>query len=231
MNRQELLDLIPAYVLGTLDANEAAAVADLLRDDPEAQRLHADYLRVSEALLYSVPVPPLTDRLAAGLHGQLPASSRVSAYRMLALAAAIILLLGAALLIPSLNTPTPEALYRQLVADASAVRVPLDSGDVAAVTGELIYLPGEDLAVIRAENLPALTQEQILQLWLAWPNDALANGGLFRPSAENTLMVRVPLDRAITEYVRLGFSLEPAAGSPFPDSPSGPRVCSASIRG
>lgn len=65
----EIHELIPAYCLGATDPDETVLVAAHLAGCPDAAAEAADYLALSEALLYSVPAvaPPasLADKLLA----------------------------------------------------------------------------------------------------------------------------------------------------------------------
>lgn len=55
MERQTLLDLIPAYALGALDAEDHAAVEALLQTDAEARQLLAEYQVIADNLVIATP--------------------------------------------------------------------------------------------------------------------------------------------------------------------------------
>jgi len=73
MDRNDLLDLIPAYALGALDAEERAAVETLLATDAEAQQLLAEYQGVAETLMLTAPARPAPAHLQADLKARLAA--------------------------------------------------------------------------------------------------------------------------------------------------------------
>jgi anti-sigma-K factor RskA len=242
MDRQTFLDLIPAYALGALDADERTVFeAQLAADDTEAQELLAQYLAMADTLVLTVPARPapahlgddLRQRLAAQKSTQ-PAAHTVQRWplRWLAAAAAILAIaigLGWAVtqFMPS-DTETPAgALYEDLTTRGNIVRVAVSpSDDFQAITGELVADPETNTAVIQVRNLPELESDQTFQLWIRnTSTEELINGGLFRGSAEDDATYFVlPLDQPFANYQSFGFSLEPAEGSPFPDRRSGPGV-------
>ncbi|MEM9952452.1 MAG: anti-sigma factor [Chloroflexota bacterium] len=79
MNRNDLLDLIPAYALDALDADEKPLVEALLKDDTEAQQLLQEYQAVTSALAFHVPERPAPPHLRAGLQAKLAESRQQNA--------------------------------------------------------------------------------------------------------------------------------------------------------
>ncbi|MBI5667533.1 MAG: hypothetical protein HZC41_05950 [Chloroflexi bacterium] len=71
MNREELLERIPAYALGALDEDERAAVEAWLPTDPEAQRLLKEYRELVEWLPLAAPAQPAPSHLQADLRRRL----------------------------------------------------------------------------------------------------------------------------------------------------------------
>src|SRR5689334_9916746 len=79
MDRNILLDLIPAYALGALDPAELAEVERSLASDPEAQRLLADYQQVADLLLLTIPARRAPVALADDLRLRLKTEPRLTA--------------------------------------------------------------------------------------------------------------------------------------------------------
>src|SRR5262245_35245263 len=74
MDRNTLLDLIPAYALGALDADERAEVDAFLATDDEARTLLAEYQAFTDSLVFSVPARPAPAHLNADLRQRLATS-------------------------------------------------------------------------------------------------------------------------------------------------------------
>lgn len=71
MDRKTLLDLIPAYAVDALDADERQAVADFVQRDPEAQAMLADYEAISAVLPLAAPMRPAPAHLQSDLRQRL----------------------------------------------------------------------------------------------------------------------------------------------------------------
>lgn len=258
MNRDELLDLIPAYALGALDADEQDAVEAFLRNDSEARALLADYEQVTSHLVTLAPFQPAPDhlqddlrqRLAARRAGDLAAPSttvrpslqvlqpRFTMRRRSMLAAALIVVILAGLILArgwyggtKNATPNAARLYATLTGQEGAQRIALVAGEVREdVSGEVIIAPTGDQAVIRVERLPVVDDEHTFQLWLIDQTGSRTSGGLFRPAnADAPTFIYVPLEGSVERYQGFGVSLEPAGGSPYSDQPTGPRVFSVPL--
>lgn len=71
MNRDELLELIPAYAIDALDKDERIEVETLLKQDAEAQSLLQEYQVVASILPFTVPQRPAPAHLRDNLKSQL----------------------------------------------------------------------------------------------------------------------------------------------------------------
>lgn len=242
MDRQELLDLIPAYALGALDYDEIAEVESLLQTDHEAQQLLAEYQAVTEAMVVMTPARRAPFALQEDLRRRLRDNTpelptlqtpvrqrRFNPYVWVPMAAvaAIVIIVGVLLLWQGSPGSGPERLYGQLVAQAGARRIPIQAGENFQASGELVISEDGQQAVIRVENLPSLQPNQTFQLWLVETQtpDVPQSGGLIQfanPAAAN--YISLPLDKPASAYAGFGMSLEPAGGSRAPVGPSGPRV-------
>lgn len=74
MDRNTLLDLIPAYALGALDPDERAEVEAFLAADAEGRNLLAEYQAVSIDLILTTPARPAPSHLSADLRQRLAAN-------------------------------------------------------------------------------------------------------------------------------------------------------------
>ncbi|HEX2905487.1 MAG TPA: anti-sigma factor [Phototrophicaceae bacterium] len=237
MKRDELLDLIPAYALGALDANDLAAVEAWLPTDVEAQHLLAEYEALTDLLVLAAPAQSAPAHLSADLRQRLgstrpqpplqalpkPTLRRNWMLVFIGAAALVVVVAGLWLLLRPAVDPG-EALYESLSNRPDVRTIALTPGLQETTRGDLMTTAAGREAVIRVENLPVIGTDQTFQLWLR-DTDSVRSGGLFRfdnPQGENYLIL--PLEKPVTEYVAFGVSLEPAGGSPFPDKASGPRV-------
>jgi anti-sigma-K factor RskA len=242
MDRETLLQLIPAYALDALDADERAAVEAQLVGDSEAQALLAEYQQLSAALVLAVPARPAPAHLNADLRQRLaarrpavtpkPIRRNIQARWLAAAAALLALILGGVWLLsqgmlPVAPDPTlqGESLYQQIAQAAETFRLPVTpSTDFASagITGELVADTLTNLAVIRVTNLPPLGADQTYQLWLAGP-ELTVSGGLFR-GTDGLAYIALPLEYPLNAYRGFGVSLEQAGGSPDPNRRTGPSV-------
>jgi anti-sigma factor RsiW len=78
MNRDDLIDLIPAYALGALDADEKAEFETWLAGDLQAQALLAEYRQVADRLVIAAPLRAAPPHLQADLRRRL-ATTRTKA--------------------------------------------------------------------------------------------------------------------------------------------------------
>ena len=254
MDRNTLLDLIPAYTLGALDDEEREAVEALIEIDSEAKQVLADYQELSDLLVLMTPLEPAPMHLADDLRRRLAVEETTTApplapqkdeppiaaalpqpekrpplvWGLVALAAALAVIIGLVAVLQSMQpaAPSPQELYTQLAAQTNAVRVAVVPNEEAQYQfdGELVAAPNSTEAVIRINALPALPADQTYQLWLAEP-ETVISGGLFKGEGpDQPTYLRVPLTQPISYYRGLGVSLEPEGGSPFPNRSSGPNV-------
>jgi anti-sigma-K factor RskA len=241
MDRETLVDLIPAYALGALDSVERTEFEAWLATDAEARRLLVEYQAVADSLVLLTPARTAPAHLGDDLRRRLAESPtpvivprrtrRMSFLRPLA-AVAVFVLLAAVVLFwtaQQVNAPNGSAaqLFAQLNQHENVHRVALaPSEGHDQVAGELVS-DGER-AAIEVWELPALSSNQSYELWLIDENGA-KSGGLFEasPSGEPTY-IEVKLEKPLEEYQGIGASIEPAGGSPEA-GPTGPRVFGVSL--
>lgn len=241
MERETLLDLIPAYALDALDPDERAEVEVLLATDAEAQALLAEYQEMTDLLALAAPARTAPAHLTADLRRRLAAERPVAPVAAVAphprmrprwlvtgLAAAAVLVIGllAVLLRPAPVNAPAQTLFAQISTQADVRRIPLSPGTLSQpITGEMVASADGTLAVIRVESLPQITADQTFQLWLVDANGPHSGGTLQFTSLEQANYITLPLNgRSIDEFAGFGLSIEPLGGSPDPNGPTGPRV-------
>lgn len=245
MNRQDLLDLIPAYALGALDDDAEAkdALQQLLLTDEEAQAQLREYEAITELLTLGVPErqPPaslrasLQDRLAARRDAtpetsvpvatapdSKPAPATKSASVMpfpvwaWAAAAVFIMVIGLGIILTQTETPI------QLTAGEQRYNELADQGDATRFTteqGDLLIAADGTGAVLRIADLTDRTDEQSYQLWLIG-EEQIQSAGVFNWTNGNEPYF-VTLEQPLSDIGTVAISLEPQGGSPLEDAPSG----------
>lgn len=237
-DKQRLEDLIPAYALGALDSEDSAALeAHLAKDEAARDRL-AEYQRLSEELLLTVPsrqAPPhltadLRSRLAKAKSAPQPAAPQRQYRKFTIITAAVAMLLvvaGVAFVLSQLSQPATSINQRfatlQTQGNSLQVAVVPAEGQ-EQLTGMLVAANDSSQAVIQVVDLPRITEDQTFQLWLRGADGTVESGGVFQ-AAGDTTYIEIPLaGRPVNHFIGFGVSLEPAGGSPYPDRPSGPQV-------
>ena len=231
-NNDPIRELIPAYALGALDADEAAEVRQHLETCAVCQAELAAYEAVADALPLAVvesePAPALKGRLMEQVRASSQPETAVPpspSWRQtiadafqnfltrprwqpaLALAA-VVLLVGA-------------FFFWQQTRPAALEQVELTATDAAPGAEGVIEIAanGRD-AVLTVADLPALPPEQQYQLWLI-EDGQRASGAVFSVNENGWAKVSVDSERPLTEYGAFGITIEPAGGSP---GPTGERV-------
>jgi anti-sigma-K factor RskA len=257
MDRELVLELIPAYALGALDADERAAVEALLATDADARQLLAEYQTITDHLSLMTPARRAPAHLQSDLRGRLaaqrapqmaapptlpvaaPPPARPAArpgrvqrlWLPLTAAAAIVLVAAALLLLRAGQTPADpgEQLFTQIVAQADARQIPITASENQTAAGEMVLTADGSQAVIRVEQLPSITAQQTFQLWLIDAEGAHSGGLLQFANAQASNYIVLPLEKPVQQYTGFGLSIEPAGGSPNPDGPSGTQVFGVSV--
>jgi anti-sigma-K factor RskA len=222
-NRDEQIEL---YVLGLLDDGEAAAVEQLLRDDPTA-RQQARELRgaLSTLALHIEPLTPppglkarILDAARAERSPQAVESSsgpillaerrerRLSRLAPWAAAAVLALALAASLV---WNVQLRSDLDERPEIATYAVA---GSGAAEDVSGELVVSDVTG-AVLRLDGLIPLEPDRAYQIWLIGDGDPIPNV-TFVPDANGAANVAVSGE--IDGYAVLAVTIEPLGGSLAP---------------
>jgi anti-sigma-K factor RskA len=240
MTREEcipFIENIPAYALGALDADEAAALEAHLQTCESCPAELADYRAVSEALLMTTPPQRPPAALRKKLQGRLPGAQKVNQSRRIwsftqfAMGAALILLIGlnifSMLQIRTLQSQQ-AALARQIETGQTALAMLAYPGtqnlpiNAQGVAGSLLLEKDRNAAVLIIWNLPPIAEDQTYQMWLIKSNQDRVSAGLFRPEpGQPFTSASLISTQDFSNFIGLGVTVEPAGGS---DHPTGPRL-------
>ncbi len=233
----QFLDDIPAYALGALDAEEAAALESHLRTCASCRDELAGYRLVSDSLLTALPPKPPSAALRKRLQNRLPGAQKQSRPRLvwdfsrlsLGLGFAVLLLLNIFSLVQLRGIQTQQAGLLHRVENAQVALAMLSYPGVQtlpvsgeAVSGTLLLDADRNTAVLVAWNLPELPAGQTYQVWLVEPGGGRVSAGLFRPEIGQPYTTEaIASSQTLSNFVGIGVTIEPAGGS---DHPTGERV-------
>lgn len=97
---------------------------------------------------------------------------------------------------------------------------PLTDSDVPTDASAIFYVdPQDDQALLTAQNLPQLVNDERYQVWLFTENGERVSGGLFVPEPDGTIALTVEPSEPLSTYWAVAISTEPEAGSEAPTSP------------
>ncbi|RME83204.1 MAG: hypothetical protein D6775_08765 [Caldilineae bacterium] len=226
-------DLLPAYALGILDAEETARVAEHLASCATCRAELASYEEVVDTLPLAArevaPPPHLKQRIMqAAMAGQAVTSPQQTpslgqwlrdlfAWRVpawgVAMVAVILLLAGGNL-----------ALWQQLRQARTTVSTPMrivalsGTETAPAATGLLIFDQEGFVGTLVVDGMPPLDHEHQYQLWLI-ENGRRDNGGVFSVEADGYGWLQIRGEKPLSSYQAFGITVEPAGGSPGPTGP------------
>lgn len=192
MDRKTLLDLIPAYAVDALDADEHEAVAAFIERDPEAKAIFADYAAISAMLPLAAPMRP------APAHLQDDMRKRLAARKTEAKPA------------PKEERPAPEILPKEekpLVEKPSRV-IPLAAWFVAAaavlavaIVGGFLLLrtPGDEMSVARALYDEIVAQPDFERFEVSTAEGLSVEGELVVSADGNNAVLRIASLPQLTE--------------------------------
>jgi anti-sigma-K factor RskA len=227
-----VLDLLPAYALGSLEADEARQVEEHLsgclicRNESNAFQATADQLSLAAPV--AAPSPELKERLIqrvqatrpqprptvqmpsrSWLERLLPAWSLASLFFILALTGFNLFLWQ------RLN-------HLEVATSPGGMRaVPLSASDpTSRATGYVLISADGDNGALIVDGLPSLDKSQQYQLWLI-RDGKRTSGAVFSTDEKNYGGTRIRAPRSLLDYSSVGVTVEPAGGSP---QPTGPKV-------
>ncbi|MGQ9888669.1 MAG: anti-sigma factor [Aggregatilineales bacterium] len=231
-NCDGLRDLIPAYCLGALDADERQRVERELPACPELAAEVAGCEALAQLLLHSVPqtAPPPGLR-AALLRAASPVSAAAPRRRalgwLLAVAGLLVALVVSNLLWFSEVSRLRAARLTDrgqplLLGSGVPERLELAAPDASASAANLVWVagPGSDtwVAWLVARQFPPLAEGQVYQVWLTRTGEAPRSAGLFTVDAAGNGALVFEIAEPIESFNRVGVTAEPAGGSPGPTS-------------
>ena len=231
------LDDIPAYAIGALDAEEAAALESHLRTCASCRDELAGYRLVSDSLLTAVPPKPPSAALRKRLQNRLPGAQKQPRPRLawsfgqwpLGLGFAVLLVLNIFSLVQLREIQTQQAGLLRRVGNAQVALAMLSYPGVQTlpvsgenVSGTLLLDADRNTAVLVAWNLPDLPAGQTYQVWLVEPGGGRISAGIFRPeSGQPYTTEAIVSTQRLSSFVGIGVTIEPAGGS---GQPTGERV-------
>ena len=187
-------DDIPAYALGALDAQEAAALEAHLQTCDTCRSELADYQQVSDQLLAALPpqAPPVS--LRGKLQHRLPGKQKtvrpkfgwLSGQLALGMAVLTLVALNIFSLIQIQTLKQDQARLTQKYENGEAALAMLSSTgtksipvSAGGVSGTILVNQTANTGILIIWNLPVLQQNQTYQAWLIDPQDS----DHFAPSA------------------------------------------------
>jgi anti-sigma-K factor RskA len=235
-----LRENIPAYALGTLDAEDKAALEAHLQSCEACRTELVDYLAISENLLAAIPPRQPSAALRKRLQSQLPSAQKQArprftlSFSQFAMGAALALLLLMSVFafvqmraIQSQQASLQQQLKQSQFAlsmlaypDTQSIPIPGESG--SNLSGSVLLDRDRNTIALVMWRLPELSQDKTYQIWLIEPDGHRVSAGLFRPQPDASYITQPVFAKpGISSFVGVGVTVEPAGGS---DQPTGPRV-------
>lgn len=237
MNHAEIQDTIPLLALGGLSQAEVAQLEAHLTVCPSCRALLAEYQFVSEELDAQTPVQTLPPLLEQKLMRRISASpaqpaAKPSFWRRqipvarwaMALGGIVVLLLGigaGALLwqLQRTGSATPADVAQLFTSpDAKIIQLTAGTGATTPAQGYIYLTPENKKAILWLDDMPPIDYAHAYQIWLVHGDDR-DNGGLFRAGTDGRAVVLIDAPRPLSDYTRIGITMEPAKGSPGPTTP------------
>jgi anti-sigma-K factor RskA len=226
-DESHVLDLLPAFALGSLDADEARQVEDHLLSCWICRRESDAFQTIAEQLSLAVlPVPPspaVKERLKQRIQGaralqpvpdQAPGQPWLG--RLLPIwgfaSLALILILGVFSL-----ALWQRINHLELATSPGGMRaVPLSATDeIPGATGFVIVgVDGRNGALV-VDGLPPLDADHEYQLWLL-RDDTRTSGAVFSTDEQNYGGTRIRVPGSLLEYSAVTVTVESTGGSPQP---------------
>jgi anti-sigma-K factor RskA len=222
-----LTELLPAYALHCLDAEETAQVEAHLAVCPACQMELRAYEGITADLSLTLPeaVPPagLKTRLLAEMSPD-PSRTAVSPslwqqiqlffarplWQFVTLGLIVVLLVSNILLWQRLN---------QAEGDLPFGTVTLTGTEAAPNATGIVIISADGLhGTLVVQSLPDLDDAHEYQVWLGY-DDQLASGALFNVWEDGYRNVWLRPPEPLIKYTRFSVTIEPTDGSPYPTGP------------
>jgi len=217
-DHEAIRELIAAYALDALDAEDSTRVEEHLPGCAPCRRELASFLRVADQLALSAtevsPPVGLEQKILrqASLNMQRGAARGPRSWNpgVAAAAAVLILLLAAGNLAQWVRSPQFQARSKGLVTVAL-----LGTSGHRDAYGTIVVDPDDNEGVLAVRGLPKLDQGSRYQLWLTKDGDT-RSGGLFAVNEDGygSLLVKIP--GGFRGFRSFAVSVEPVEGSASP---------------
>jgi len=236
---EEILELIPAYALNSLDADDALIVSQHLPGCETCRAELATYQVVVDSMPLAAPdaepSPALKERLLTQISAEttpetvapaLPLGQRINEafqnlltgprWRPVALLFVIALAIGNIYLYWQLNAPNPDSWRR----------VRMTGSEIAPEARGIIYISADGKnGTFIVDQLPQLNPDQQYQLWLIQDGQR-TSGSVFSVDDDGYRGLQIDSPHPLQDYTAFGITIEPAGGSP---GPTGDRVLSTNL--
>jgi anti-sigma-K factor RskA len=235
VNDLHVFDSIPAYVLGSLEEQEARLVAEHLAGCHACRRELEAYQTVTDQLLLVLPEvdppPGLKPRLmerVKGLNGRRIPESKVwrPPERLLPVGAFIGLLLILVLAVSSLVLGRQAANAEVITGPDGMRAIALqNTGTALGASGFVIVGADGKNGVLVVDKLPPLDETREYQAWLR--RDSMdTSAAVFQVDEDGYRGMRLIAPESLLNYASVQVTIGPAGGSA---SPTGPQVLRGSL--
>jgi len=222
-----VLDLLPAYALGSLDTDEANRVKEHLLSCWICRAESSAFQDVAEQLSFAAPVAApslnLKDRLFQRVQSVRPqphvptqAARRPLVERLLPIwgLASLGLIIALAAFTLSLWQRLNQLEF--VTAPGGMRAIPLSAADAASgATGFVIVSGDGDNGALVVDGLPPLDADRQYQLWLIRAGER-TSGAIFSTDEKNYGGTRIKVAGSLLEYSAVDVTIEPAGGSHQP---------------
>jgi len=228
---------IPAYALGALDTEDAAALETHLQTCTSCRDELAAYRATSDSLLMSFPPQNPSAALRKRLQRRLPSAQKAVRTRpnwsfgRLAMGMAILLLLAlnafSILQVRALQSQQAQLIDQiqngqMALAMLSYPHTQSFPINEANLTGSLLLDKEYNNAVLILRGLPSIPADQTYQVWLIDPEGDRTSAGFVRPQTDLPFISEpINATRDLADFIGIGMTIEPAGGS---DRPTGRQV-------
>lgn len=222
----QIQELVPAYILHALEAEETTQVESHLRGCAECRHVAEEYGVVREALASNVPqiAPPRdlkyrtmrrvqSPSLQENAHGRVLAPPRFSLTRLFAGAALAIALLVLGVDVWQANQMDHElAMQRDLITviaySEGSVQTVRGTAAAPLAIGKFYMDRDANVAALITVNMPALDSAHSYHVWLSEAGGNLVSAGEFRVNDEGNgwLLLRAP--KPLAAYTSVSVSVE-----------------------
>jgi anti-sigma-K factor RskA len=226
-NETHVVDLLPAYALGSLDADEASQVEEHLLSCWICRAESSTFQDVAEQLSLAAPAaapsPSLKVRLLQRVQSvrpqsRLPAQATGRPWLERLLPVWGLASLGLIIALAAFTLSLWQRLNQlEFVTAPGGMRaIPLSAADAtSAATGFIIVSGDGENGALIVDGLPPLKADRQYQLWLIRDGER-TSGAVFSTDEENYGGTRIRVAGSLLEYSAVDITIEPAGGSPQP---------------